>query len=207
MKSLLIATTALVSVFSLAPVAGMPTRQAASNHHQWDANREFLCNYGYTISTTASISSSYLYDYWLRAAIPVIGKGRKVTEVAVADAPLESSQPYGFSVTIYSSRKNKPFEVPAIGNAGQPQQCGRIDVPISPATMLAKGQKYWIVQTAHEPSLHSGVSYATNALSWLYDKKCTSGGLWQTGSCVSGSCYSLTKWQTISGGVPYARVK
>lgn len=206
MKSLLIATTALVSVFSLAPAAALPARQAAPDHYTPDTNREFLCNYGYTVSTAASLSSSYIYDYWLRAATPVVGKGKTVNEVIVAEAPLESSAPSGYSVAIYSSRKNVPFLELANATTGQPKQCGQVKVPISP-TRLAKGKQYWIVETARAPFLNNGVKYATNSVSWLYDKKGTSGGLWQSGSCVSSSCYSRTNWESITGGVPYAKVR
>lgn len=206
MKSLLIATTALVSVLSLTAQAGVPARQTASHYYPPDANREFLCNYGFTVSTKAYISSSYLYDYSVRAAIPVMGKGKKVAEIIVANAPLESKSPSGISVAIFSSRKNMPFEQLTFAHAAQPQQCERIKLAISPM-LLAKGKKYWVVETAQAPFLPSGVSSATNSVSWLYDKKRSKGALSQAISCVSSSCFSLTPWQSITGGVPYAKVK
>lgn len=206
MKSLLIATTALVSVFSLTSAAGQPAPLAASNHYVLDANLEFLCHYGFAVSTTTTSSLGSVYDYWKRAATPVIGKGKKVTEIMVADAPLESSAPSGFSVKIYSSRMNRPYEELVSATAGQPQRCGPIKVPISP-TYLAKGKKYWVVERALEPYFQSGDGGITNSIRWLYDKKRTSGARWQAGSCVGSSCHSSASWQPITGGVPYVRFK
>ncbi len=205
MKSLLIATTALVSVFSLTPAAGQPARQAASDHYPLDANREFLCNYGFAVSTLTSASSAFVS--WRRAATPVIGNGKTVTEIIVADAPLESTAHPGFSVAIYSSL-NDTFKGLASATTGQSKRCERIKVPISP-TRLAKGKKYWIVETARAPPWRR-VS-TINSMLWLYDKRSSSSGaFWQSGLCSSismTSCWSRTRWQSITGGVPYAKVK
>ncbi len=210
MKSLLIATTALVSVFSLVSATGQPDRQAASDHYTPDANREFLCNYGFTVSTVTS-SSSYFVG-WTRVATPVIGKGKKVREIIVADAPLKSAAPSGFSVAIYSTL-NGTFKGGLVSaTVGQPKQCGRIKVPISP-TRLAKGKNYWIVETERAPFSQSGYS-PVNSMRWLYDKRprlrSSTDAFYQSGACSGSSmesCWSLTGWQPITGGVPFAKVR
>ncbi|MGH6890554.1 MAG: hypothetical protein ACREHF_15430 [Rhizomicrobium sp.] len=211
MKSLLIATTALVSVFSLVSVTGQPARQAASDHYTPDANREFLCSYGFTVSTVTSSSSFFVG--WTRVATPVIGKGKKVTEIIVADKPLKSAAPSGFSVAIYTSSHDRPYKELATETAGQPQRCGRIKVPIR-TPVLAKGRKYLIVEMERAPAA-SGIGYSpVNSMRWLYDKRprlrSSTDAFYQSGACSSSSmqrCWSLTGWQPITGGVPYAKVR
>jgi hypothetical protein len=194
MKLLLIATTALVCVASLATAGTLPERQAGSGHSALDANGEFLCNYGFKLH--AASDDSFLF--WNRAATPVIGKGTAVNEIIVEDGPSGGSGPNGFQVAIYTSHRGKPKTELGHASATQPG-CGRVRVPISPIT-LEYGKKYWIVQSAL-------TSYsASNSIVWLYDTKRTHGALSQSVSTGPGSSH-MGPWVPITGGVPYARVR
>ncbi len=194
MKMLLIATTALVCVTSLAMAGTLPERQAGSGHSGLNTNQEFLCNYGFKLH--AASDDSFLF--WNRAATPVIGKGTAVNEIIVEDGPSGGSGPNGFQVAIYTSHLGKPKTELVSASATQ-QGCGRVKVPISPIT-LEYGKKYWIVQSAL-------TSYsASNSIVWLYDTKRTHGALSQSGSSFSGVSHP-GRWKPITGGVPFARVR
>ena len=197
MKMLLIATTALVCVTSLAAAGTLPERQAGSSPTGLDTNQEFLCTYGFKLQTYTAIG---LRLFWKRAATPVIGKGTPVNEIIVEDGPSSGYSPVGFRVAIYTSHLGKPATELVSATAKQPG-CGRVKVPISQIT-LEYGKKYWIVQSAVTPFSSS----ASNSIVWLYDAKRTHGALSQTGSSVSGHSH-MGAWMHITGGVPFARVR
>jgi hypothetical protein len=201
MKMLLIATTALVCVTSLAAAGTLPERQTGSGQSSLDSNDEFLCNYGFKIHN--SNVDDFFFYLWERAATPVIGTGEPVNEIIVADGSSTGSSHSGFQVAIYTSHLGKPKTKLVSGFGSQPG-CGRVKVPISPIT-LEKGKKYWIVQSALRPSNSS----TPNSIVWLYDMNRTHGALSQSGSSVcSASCVSHPgPWQPITGGVPFARVR
>jgi hypothetical protein len=194
MKMLLIATTALVCVTSLAMAGTLPERQAGSGHSGLDTNGEFLCNYGFQLH--ASNSDQFL-GFWNRAATPVIGNGTAVNEIIVADGPSGGTNPSGFQVAIYTSRLGKPKTKLVSASATQPG-CGRVKVPISPIT-LEYGKKYWIVQSA------LACCSASNSIVWLYGKR-IHGALSQSVSSASGISYP-GPWKPLTGGVPFARVR
>lgn len=198
MKMLLIATTALVCVTSLAEAGSLPESQTGSGHGALTANDEFLCTYGFKLYDS-NADDSFAFD-WKRAAAPIVGKGKSVNEIVVANGP--SAGPHiGFKVAIYSSRRNQPDKELVAASAGQ-RGCGRVMVPISSIT-LERGKKYWIVQSVpagHSSSLHS--------ILWVYDKRRSHGALSQPGSrfCASVCSSHVGPWKPIAGGVPYARV-
>jgi hypothetical protein len=194
MKMLLIATTALVCVTSLAMAGTLPERQAGSGHGGLDTNGEFLCNYGFQLH--ASNSDQFL-EFWNRAATPVIGNGTAVNEIIVEDGPSGGTNPSGFQVAIYSSYRDKPKKQLVSVSARQ-SGCGRVKVPISPIT-LEYGKKYWIVQKA------LACCSASNSIVWLYGKR-THGALSQSGYSSSSVSHPGT-WKPITGEVPYAHVR
>jgi hypothetical protein len=195
MKMLLIATTALVCVTSLATAGTLPERQAGSGHSGLNANQEFLCNYGFRLYSDSDNSGLF----WKRAATPVIGKGAPVNEIIVEDGRNGSPYPVVFRIAIYTSQQDKPKTELVSTSAGQPE-CGRVKVPISPI-ILEKGKKYWIVQSAKAVSS----SLQSNSIVWLYDTTRTHGALRQSGSIVLGHS-NVRPWRPITGGVPFARV-
>ena len=202
MKALLIATTALVCVTSLAMAGTLPDRQAATGRRGPDTNEKFLCNYGFQIY--ASVSSSSYIEVWTRAATPVMGKGKSVNQITVDDGPSSGLKHDGFQVAIYSSYQNKPHGQLVAASATQ-QSCGRVNVPISPVT-LKKGKKYFVVQTA----MVAPCCWGSNNIVWRYDRKRSHGALSQSGACFasSPSCSSsFFAWKPIATGVPYARVR
>ncbi len=200
MKMLLIATTALVCVTSLATAGTLPERQAGSGHSRLDANQEFLCNYGFKVH--AYSGDSYFSGSWVRAATPVIGKGASVNEIIVEDGPQVTSGAGGIQVAIYTSHLGKPA-TELVSEYARPSECGRVKLPISPIS-LEKGTKYWIVQ-----SVAPSMSQTSVSMLWLYDTKRTHGALQQSGywTCSSVSCSHVGPWQPIMGGVPFARVR
>jgi hypothetical protein len=202
MKMLLIATTALVCVTSLAMAATLPERQAGSGHSGLGTNEEFLCTYGFKLH---AFRSSSLHSWrWERAATPVIGKGESVNKIIVKDGPSEGGSGNGFQVAIYTSHLGTPSNE-LVQASSYASGCGRVKVPISPIK-LENGKKYWIVQSVIIPE-----SGGSSSLVWVYDTKRTHGALSQSGhsSCSSaGSCfYHPGPWTPITGGVPYARVR
>ncbi len=216
MKLLLIATTALVCVTSLATAGTLPERQAGSGYSQIDSNGEFLCNYGFKIRAFASAqSSNSFYHSWVRAAVPVIGEGKPVNAITVEDSPSGGRNDPGFQVAIYESHRDRPSKHLIVKEHVIKHRCGRVTVPISPIT-LKKGKKYWVVERAfyfHVPS--------ANSVIWVYDTKRTHGALsqsaWTRGwggsymlpRCSSSSfCSSYrSPWKPIRGGVPYVRLR
>ncbi len=200
MKLLLIATTALVCVTSLATAGSLPERQDGSSHGGLNTNDEFLCNYGVTLSRYVSDNSGYYYNRWIRAATPVFGKGKRVGEITVEDSPT-----YSLHVAIYLSYRNRPRGRLTEGEYSAHQGCSRVSVEISPV-MLNAGQKYWVVQSAVVSA--SGM----NSFVWLYDKRRTHGALQQSGYSCNWSCagrpshHHFGAWKPLTGGVPYARV-
>lgn len=216
MKTLLIATTALIGIALLAEAGELPTRQAASEFYKYDANQRFLCTFGFSVFNSASRTHSkdpYEISYtWSHAAAPVLGTGKTVNKIIVAEAPSEYTT-QGFSVAIYLG--TPPVHELRNQQVGPPKKCGRVTVPISPIR-LAKGKTYWIVETALRPQFgNNSSSIAVNGMEWLYDEKRTGGGLWQSGySCYRTHCsdhqtnpehYYKSPWQDI-GHTPYVRV-
>jgi hypothetical protein len=195
MRTLLIATTALVCVASLATGAPLPERQVGPGG--LDANQQFICTYGFKLY-------SYFDDYfggWNLAASPIVGKGTAVDEIIVADGPSGGYAPKGFQVAIYSSYRDQPKK-PLVSASATQSGCGRVEVPISPIT-LKLGKKYWIVQKVLD---NSGVSNPSASMVWLYDKKQTHGALSQSVSSSSG-IVNPGPWKHLKRGVPYARVR
>jgi len=205
MKMLLIATTALISVASLAVSDPVSARGTGSGLYHFDANKEFLCNYGFTIyNVVQSYASGRVISYeWSRAAAPLIGRGKRVSEIIVAESSL-SEATTGFSVAIYSGTSSPVNKL--VGAIVEPSQgCGRRKVKIS-RTNLAKGKQYWIVETALRAQLSQYTSASDNAMKWLYDEKPKQDvGLWQSGYSKHDKRHE-SPWMSI-GYVPYARVK
>lgn len=203
MKMLLIATTALVCVTSLATANALPERWTGSSRNGLDTNGEFLCTYGFNISAFGDDS---LFGGWKRAATPIIGKGSPINEIIVEDGPSSGYGHTGFRVAIYSSKGGKPDKELAAGLAAQ-GQCGRVKVPISSIT-LENAKKYWVVETALVQSSSVPTS-GSNALVWVYDQRRTHGALSQSGSwsCPSACSHHQGAWTPIASGVPFARVK
>jgi hypothetical protein len=201
MKMLLIATTALVCVTSLAMAGTLPERQAGSGHSGLGTNQEFLCTYGFRLYAYASSS----FVRWDRAATPIIGNGEKVDEIIVEDGPSVGQDYNGFRVAIYTSHRDIPKTELVSASAKQPG-CGRVKVPITPIT-LESGKKYWIVQTKVSPSHFQ--YHASSSIVWLYDTKRTHGALSQSATwfCSNTCSSNFSPWMPITGGVPYARVR
>lgn len=170
MRTLLVLTTALISVGSLALGRPLPTREPDPGYYGLDANQQFMCNYGgFNIRFSGmgmSGSSPHTY-HWNRAAVPVIGKGETVSKIEVADQLTHrttSSEYAGFSVAIYSSSKNEPFKE-LVGASATGSGCG-ITVSI-PSIQLEKGKKYWVVEQLHSVCL-CGSGQELLALEWFY---------------------------------------
>lgn len=203
MTMLLLATTALVGVTSVAFGGPLPTREPDSSHYGFDANQTFLCNYGsFDIGVSWSGSASSSIISWRNAAVPVTGNGKKASGIVVADQLRSGFEYYGISVAIYSSRHNKPFKLLSRGSV-KPSGCGT-SVPISPIK-LKRGNKYWIVE-----SLNHGDLEPSATVSWFYRKTHAQSALFQSGYsyCNSRHCHRHSgNWETIMGGVPYARIK
>ena len=168
------------------------------------ANRTFLCNYGYAITRDYdSQGSSTPFTSWTVAAVPIIGDGKVVKEIEVAQAGIPSSSGYGiFSLELREndSKTNTPGTVIATSgllDAGA-NQCVKMKVPIPP-TRLTRGETYWV----EEMIAKSGVSSTL----WLFDEKRPYRGISQFWYCLYRSCYS-EPWQAIPGDYPpYVRVR
>jgi hypothetical protein len=131
----------------------------------------------------------------------VIGTGKTVSNIEVADSSVYSSNAF-FNVGLYSSVRNRPGNnITGVKNL-QASQCGVISVQITP-TYLAKGVKYWIVESA-STYYHHGFSSGSSSVVWLYDKKHTKGALYQN---YSYDACKTCKWQKLVGRRPYARVR
>ena len=207
MKTLLIATTALIGVASIALTGSAFAREPTSSDYQRDANNEFLCTYGYSVYTKSTMYESSVRWSWVQAAVPIIGNNKTVKEIIVEDAP-QHSQSYGFSVAIHRAYKQIPGRRLAGAYAYTSGKCGRTHVSIDPVK-LKRGEKYWVVETALRPGGRHYSSTVTNGLYWLYDQNKTKGALWQSGRACSSSCsfHSHNHWEPISGGVPFVRVR
>src|ERR1700730_618361 len=117
MKMLLIATTALVCVTSLAMAGTLPERQAGSGSGGLDTNQEFLCTYGFKLYASGDDG---FFGALNLAATPIIGKGTEVNEIVVADGPSRGSQISGFQVAIYTSYRDRPKSQLVTATAKQP---------------------------------------------------------------------------------------
>jgi hypothetical protein len=212
MKMLLAATTALVSVASIALAGPLPAREHEFSHYGLDANDTFLCDYGgFDIHVmyywdSFNISHPHGYD-WTHAAVPVKGKGETVSEIMIADelvsAPLSG---YPVSVAIFSSRHNQPFKKLVSTSATASSACGTT-ISIFPIK-LKKGKKYWIVEGLPvDCSTNSCGVFAT--VKWFYATTRAHGALYQThSSCSSRNCHhsSTSPWEPITGGTPYVKL-
>jgi hypothetical protein len=156
----LFATTALVAaawlVSAVAAAPANPTQPTPNatvdvgSFPEKDTNSAFLCNYGFevTYSDTASDyssgSSSLAQKIYTFAAIPIIGTGKVVNEIVVADSRV-SSEPYGFYVELRENRRrsNKPGKVITGGQVNPRGGCAQITVPVAP-TLLTAGKTYWL---------------------------------------------------------------
>ena len=213
MKTLLIATTALIGVTSA--VAGpLPTREPPSGQYGVAANDKFLCDYGaYYVSFVApSFSQTGLVEDWTRAAVPVKGNGETVNGIEVADSFSAPSGGYvGLSVAIYSSRNNKPFK-PLAGVWTAATGCP-VTLSIGPI-QLRQGKKYWVVEKTDpmfgSPSVIVPAMWGYN---WFYRTTKTHDAKWQSGSSgCSGSTYENCHlhhsgaWQPMTGGTPFVKL-
>ena len=212
-KIALFATTALVSATWLAAAAGPASAQPASNRAAdvgsfpvKDANQAFLCNYGYDVTYSAIISSGSSVIGWSMnvAAVPIIGKGKVVNEIVVADsATSESRVPYGFYVELLQndSRTDTPGQVIATSQPVIPKRttCEKKTMPIS-STLLNAGQKYWVEEIAYG-------GYVAGA-AWLFDTNRRNKAISQSRTCYVGSGCDDQPWQAIPGAYePYVGVR
>lgn len=213
MKTLLIATTALVGVASA--VAGpLPAREPPSGHYGLNSNDTFLCDYGaFDVSFSApSFSQSGLVENWVRAAVPVKGKGETLSAIQVGDSFYSPSGGYpGLSVAIYSSRNNKPFKL----LTGAWKAVSRCPSTVSMGPIqLQQGKKYWVVEKTDpmfgSPSI---IVPIMEGYKWYYRTTKTHDAKWQSGSSdCSGSTYenchlhSSGDWEPITGGTPYVKL-
>lgn len=210
MKTLLIATTALLSVTSA--VAGpLPAPEPPSRHYGLDANDKFLCDYGgyYYVSFSAGFSEHALLENWTRGATPVKGKSETVSGIEVGDSFYSPRGGYlGLSVGIYSSRHNQPFKL--LAGAWQAAYSCPVTLSVGPIR-LQQGKKYWIVEKA-EPSFGSPSDFPSGmwGYEWFYRTTNTHDAKWQSGSssCTPSypyqECHLLHSgaWQSMTGGTP-----
>jgi hypothetical protein len=213
MKTLLVATTALIGVASLAFAGPLSAREPQSSHYGLSANDKFLCDYGaFDINFVAQgFVSSGLVEHWIRAAVPVTGKGKEINAIEIADKLSTTSSFRGLSIAIYSSRDNKPYKE-LISTTTLSSGC--------PATLslgpmnLQRGTKYWIVEKTDpefaSPSIPSRISWSYE---WFYRKTKPRNALWQSGSSVcTGSRYESchlrhnTPWAPLTAGTPYVKL-
>jgi len=164
-----------------------------------DANRKFLCNYGYALSFSG-FSSGNSTDSWNVAAVPIIGTGKFVNKIVVADTGDHEAQ-YGFYVELLEnqSKSNRPGRV-IFSAQVYPRsiRCAEREVPIPP-TRLKYGKTYWVEEFA-------AIAFYVNA-TWQYDKKRPNEGISQLRSCGPNGCRH-NAWQAIPGDYePYVRVK
>ncbi|HTT85228.1 MAG TPA: hypothetical protein VMF67_17260 [Rhizomicrobium sp.] len=215
MKMLLVATTALVSVATLAFAGPLPAREIESSHYMFDANQTFLCDYGgFDIQLDEKGGSSSLIRDWTRAAVPVIGQGETVTGIEVANELTSGNASYfqGMSVAIYSSRKNRPYQK-LVGATAPTSECGTT-LRIEP-TQLQKRKKYWIVEKPGGIGC-SGLGSCLPqrvTVEWFYGTSKKRKALWQPGfsycSGISGHhCQHQGSgvWRPIIGGTPYVEL-
>lgn len=206
----------MVSVATLALGGPLPSRHA--EHEELNSNQRFACYYGFPVTAIAAWgndSETVVLTYWKRAAVPIMGDGKTITEIVVKDSPSSTpSHVYAFSVGIYSGTHH-PKSLLVSKQVNPAQVCGPVTVQIPP-TKLHRLKSYWVVETATTPSPRHRCCYSSsneNAAIWLYEKSQTQGALWQSGySCNGSSCPPAhsqhhSPWQAITGGVPYARVR
>jgi len=154
-KTILFATTALFGMAAIATAGPLPAREVASSGHPLDANQRFLCTYGFSLYTkTWWVSSAHVSKAhkWERAAVPLIGKGRTVNEITVANAPPSSSWSSGTGVAVALYSGFRPYHRLANGLIERVETCSAVKVSILP-TKLLKGKKYWIVEKAVTPGV------------------------------------------------------
>lgn len=210
MNALLIATTALVSV-GAAAAGPLPAREPPSSHYGMDANEKFLCDYGsFHVSFYApSFTASGLVEDWVRAAVPVRGKGQTVSAIEVGDSFYSPTGGglLGLTLGIYSSRNNKPFELLAGARKGA-YRCP-VTFSVGPV-QLQQGKKYWIVERTEPISVSpSDITPFMWRYNWHYRTTKTHDAKWQSGSSVcSGSTFQRchlqhsTAWEPMTGGTP-----
>jgi len=212
MKTLLVATTALISVASLALAGPLPAREPESSHYGLSTNDRFLCDYGAVdIAYEAKLGDSGLVEHWIQAAVPVTGKGQDISGIEIANKLATQSAYLGLSIGIYSSRDNKP-DKELISTRTVASGCPAT-LPFGPIT-LKRGRKYWIVEKTDpsfaSPSVPSQMSWSYD---WFYRKTKARDALSQSGSSVcSGSRFENCRprgrrgWTPITGGTPYVKL-
>jgi hypothetical protein len=199
-KALLI-TTALVIASSLSFLA--PQSRAFEGRVTPESNRdrngEFLCTYGFLdVSTFYSLGSSLsLFSAWTHIAVPIIGKGKVITDILVREESGPGSRFRRFFTGIYSNTsKGVPGKLIAGNWHGATSRCKETKVKISP-TMLATNTTYWVEEMA-SPSLSS--YYADNVAMWAVDPKTNRRAYKQTHSGHSGHSSHTSPWTPLSTG-------
>lgn len=168
----LFATTALISIVCL---PALLTPASAAGHAfmpdgpdkfaYQDHNAKFLCDYGFGVASSTYQASSSSAAFWISAATPVPGHGRRVKEIIVAEAPLSGYSSYSFNVALYSDAAGKPGNEIA-GALVSPANtgCHLVKVHISPIQL--QNANYWIVESA--PVQGKNRTETTAGAEWLY---------------------------------------
>jgi hypothetical protein len=112
-----------------------------------DRNREFLCTYGYAVSSYFNSFSSEVFEGWQHYAVPIRGEGASVSEIVVTDSQPSGSISSDFTVGIYKNTNGRPGKLIA-GGTGQAQGSCLPTKVVIPKTFLAAGKKYWIEENA-----------------------------------------------------------
>lgn len=170
-----------------------------------DANAEFLCNYGFRVSSYSALSENS--SHWTREATPIVGTDKKVHEIRVADYASKYERG-GFRVGIYSNTASgTPGDEIAARWVKGPRTCGTQTVRI-PEVLLKKGTTYWI-----EESTPVSRRFGKRSVSWVMSGKGKNNDLYQYhyschSSAVCSSGYT-TPWtpSTYLPHGPYATVK
>ncbi|HEX3666163.1 MAG TPA: hypothetical protein VHU23_13140 [Rhizomicrobium sp.] len=208
-KSNLLVTTAFVVVGSLSfstaqsrPSAHPSLAQIAGH----DNNHEFLCSYGsFKVSHYGSSSDSSYSSTWTHVAMPIMGHGKKVDRIIVANEGT-----VGVRRLQVKLRTSNASDLPGDPVAGRTvlarrNKCRHIEIPIHP-TLLEKGKTYWIEETMPR----TGYVYYDDTTRWAVDPKATRKAYvqkhrWYVNS--HGVSHSFTSpWTNHSSGV-YVRVR
>jgi hypothetical protein len=168
-RKMLFVTTALV-VIHIFPSSAQPmerllggdTRVESLSYHRinhkvdslrGNANEKFLCDYGYSVTSSEyysndGSSNSRFASSWVHIAIPIVGKGKVVDTILVANGPKIRDTKSGFDVGVYS---NTPSGIPGneIVGGGVKGRPGcllrRIHIP---ETLLNAGTTYWLMESS-----------------------------------------------------------
>jgi hypothetical protein len=168
-----------------------------------DRNREFLCTYGYAVSSYFNSFSSEVFEGWQHYAVPIRGEGASVSEIVVTDSQPSGSISSDFTVGIYKNTNGRPGKLIA-GGTGQAQGSCLPTKVVIPKTFLAAGKKYWIEENAR--ACFSPPSYCENAVSWGYKPNVRHNAYYQYYKYSPQSSY-LSDWLPVSGPAPFVKVK